>query len=146
GWPLTGMVDGSHLDVDWVRAYSLPSGSAPTAPSGLSATAASTSQINLSWTDNSSNETGFKIERATDSGFTQNLTLVTTTAAGVTSYSNTGLTSNTTYYYRVRATNASGDSSNSNTANATTQSTSGTKRTGTVIGTTGSYQNSTAWT
>ncbi len=89
---------------------------APTAPSRLTATAASGTQVNLVWTDNSTNETGFKIERATDSGFTQNLTLVTTTAAGVTSYSNTALAANTTYYYRVRATNAGTDSTNSNTA------------------------------
>ena len=48
------------------------------APSGLSASAAGSTQINLTWSDNSSNETGFAIDRATDSGFTQNL--VTTTA------------------------------------------------------------------
>src|SRR4029077_15043161 len=35
----------------------------PAAPSNLTATAVSTSQVNLSWTDNSNNETGFKIER-----------------------------------------------------------------------------------
>lgn len=115
-WPLTGLVANSSLDIDWVRVYSLPT--TPTAPTGLSATPASSSQINVSWTDASSNETGFKIERATNSTFTQNLTLVTTTAANVTSYSNTGLTAGTTYYYRVRATTASGDSANSNTASA----------------------------
>ena len=89
---------------------------APAAPSGMTATAASSTQINLTWTDNSNNETAFKVERATDSGFTHNLTLVTTTAANVTSYSNTGLAANTTYYYRVRATNAGVDSANSSTA------------------------------
>jgi fibronectin type 3 domain-containing protein len=120
GWPLNGVVENSHLDVDYVRVYALPSG--PSAPSNLSASAVSTSQINLSWADNSNNETGFKIERATNSTFTQNLTLVTTTAGNATSYSNTGLSANTTYYYRVRATNGTGDSANSNTASATTQS------------------------
>ena len=44
-------------------------GTVPTAPSGLTATAASSSQINLSWTDNSNNETGFKIDQATSSDF-----------------------------------------------------------------------------
>src|SRR5205807_101467 len=49
-----------------------PGGSAPAAPSGLTAVAASTSQINLSWTDNSTNETGFLVERSTDgTTFTQ---------------------------------------------------------------------------
>jgi len=95
-------------------------GPAPADPSGLTATPVSSSQINLTWTDNSSNETGFKVERATDSGFTQNLILVTTTAANATSYNDTGLSAVTTYFYRVRATNTAGDSANSATASATT--------------------------
>ena len=43
---------------------------APAAPSALAATALSTTQINLTWSDNSANETGFKIERKTGSGGT----------------------------------------------------------------------------
>jgi hypothetical protein len=92
---------------------------APAAPSGLSASASSSSQINLSWADNSSNETGFKIERKTGSGGTY--AQIATVGAGVTTYSNTGLTASTTYYYRVRSTNSAGDSAYSNEANATTQ-------------------------
>ena len=49
----------------------------PAAPSGLTATAVSTSQINLSWTNNATNQTGFKIDQATSSDFTQGLTTVT---------------------------------------------------------------------
>lgn len=92
--------------------------SPPAAPSGLAATAASKTQINLSWVDNSSDETGFQIERSTSAttGFTQ----IGTTAAGVTTFQSTGLTGNTTYYYRVRATNANGNSAYSNTASAKT--------------------------
>ena len=90
----------------------------PTAPSGLTATTASSSQIDLAWTDNSSNETGFKIERKTGSGGTYSQ--IATVGAGVVSYSSTGLAANTTYFYRVRATNAGGDSAYSNEANATT--------------------------
>ena len=91
---------------------------APTAPSGLSSTAISASQINLAWTDNSSNETGFIVARSTTSGGPY--TDVATVGAGVTAYSNTGLNASTPYYYVVRATNAGGSSANSAQATATT--------------------------
>jgi len=92
----------------------------PTAPSSLSATAASSSQINLAWTDNSNNEGGFKIERCQGSGC-KNFTQVAQVGAGTTSFSNTGLSRNTSYTYRVRAFNAAGTSTPSNTASAKTQ-------------------------
>ena len=95
--------------------------SPPAAPSGLTATAASTTQINLTWTDNSSNETGFKIERKTGAGGTY--AQIATVGASVTTYSNTGLAIGTNYFYRVRATNAAGDSAYSNEASATTLTT-----------------------
>jgi hypothetical protein len=98
----------------------VPSAATPPAPSGLAAQAVSDTEIDLHWTSNSTNETGFKVERATDSGFTQDLTLVAITPAGVTQYADTGLPASTTYYYRVRATNAGGDSGNSDPASAAT--------------------------
>lgn len=70
------------------------------APSDLSAIAVSSSQINLNWQDNSSNENGFSIERSTNG---VNFSEITEVGSGVTSYSDTGLSENTTYYYRVRA-------------------------------------------
>jgi hypothetical protein len=91
----------------------------PAAPTGLAASAASSGQINLAWTDNSTNEDGFKIERCQGAGCT-NFTQIITVGAGVTTYSNTGLTAATTYQYRVRASNTGGDSAYSNTASATT--------------------------
>jgi fibronectin type 3 domain-containing protein len=90
----------------------------PDAPSGLSATAASGSQINLSWTDNSSDETGFEIERSLSGNGTW--TQIAAVDADVTTYQDTGLACGTAYDYRGRATNAGGDSAYSATASATT--------------------------
>ena len=89
----------------------------PAAPTSLTATAASSRQINLAWVDNSSNESGFKIEQSTNgTTFTQ----VGTVAANIKNYSSTGLNPSTKYYYRVRAYNSGGNSGYSNIANATT--------------------------
>ncbi|MCF8370102.1 MAG: DNRLRE domain-containing protein [Bacteroidales bacterium] len=91
----------------------------PDAPSGLTANAISNSQINLSWTDNSFNENGFKIERSPNGS--TNWTVIQTTANNVTNYENTGLSASTTYYYRVKAFNATGNSIWSNIVNEATQ-------------------------
>jgi hypothetical protein len=89
----------------------------PAAPTSLVATAATDTQINLTWTDNANNESGFEIERSPDGS---TWALRATVGANTTSYSDTGLTPNTIYYYRVRAYNANGYSAYSNTASATT--------------------------
>jgi PKD repeat protein len=91
----------------------------PAAPASLAATATSTSQVNLAWTDNSSNEDGFNIERCSGANCT-NFTQVATVGVNVRTYSNTGLTKNTFYTYRVRAYNSFGNSGYSNTAAART--------------------------
>jgi len=105
--------------VFFISFYSIAdAGKRPSAPSNLSATAISPSQINLSWTDNSTNEDGFKIEGASSSGGPWSQ--IATVGANVTTYSNTGLNASTAYYYRVCAYNASGNSAYSNTASTTT--------------------------
>ena len=96
-------------------------GSAPSAPSGLTASAVSSSQISLSWNDNSSDESGFKIERSNGGSFAQ----IDEVGAGVTGYSDLGLSSNTAYTYRVSAYNGFGTSAVSNESSATTSAPSG---------------------
>jgi len=93
-------------------------GTPPAAPSSLTATATSSSQINTGWTDNSTDEDSFEVERSLDNS---TFALVATVGANSTSYTDSGLSASTTYYYRVRACNVVGCSSLSNTANATTQ-------------------------
>jgi len=90
----------------------------PVEPVLLTATAASSSQINLLWTDKSNNETSFKIEHSAD-GVT-GWTTIATVGLDVSKYANTNLTANNAYFYRVRAENFTGNSNWSNIANATT--------------------------
>src|SRR2546422_394115 len=95
----------------------------PTPPTGLAASASSSSQISLGWTapaDNGGSAiTGYKIDRSTDGGSTWS-TIVSNSGSTATTYSDTGLTPATTYAYRVSAINAIGTSSPSNTIPATT--------------------------
>jgi fibronectin type 3 domain-containing protein len=90
----------------------------PTAPSGLTATAVSATQVNLAWTDNSNNETGFKVLRSSNGG--SSYTLLATTAVNAVSYPDTTAAAGTTYSYEVTATNGAGDSAPSNVATVTT--------------------------
>ncbi len=88
-------------------------------PTNLTAAAVSTSQINLAWADNSQAEDGYKIERKQVGGgdFTQ----IAAVGPNVAAYTDTGLSANTTYIYRVRAFNAAaGNSQYSAQADATT--------------------------
>jgi uncharacterized repeat protein (TIGR03806 family) len=102
----------------WILGLPASAGTPPVQPSALAATAMSTTRIDLAWTDNANNETGFKVERKLGAGgvYAQ----IGATGGGITTYSDTTLTAGTTYYYRVRATNGAGDSGYSNEANATT--------------------------
>ena len=77
----------------------------------------SNNQINLRWSDFATNEDGYAIEQSLDGAtFGQ----IDTVGPNVTSYSNTGLSASTTYYYRVHSFKAGGNSVYSNTASATT--------------------------
>src|SRR5436853_7605967 len=89
-------------------------------PTSLTATAVSSSQINLTWTDNSLTESGYRIEQSPVDNL--HYTEIATVGPNVTSYSATGLSEATKYYYRVRAYNAIATSAYSNEKNATTLS------------------------
>jgi len=90
---------------------------ATAAPSGLTATAVSKSQINLARTDNATNEDGFAIERSTDR---TNFAALATVGPNVRAYANTGLPAYRLFYYRVRAFRTGVNSPYSNVASART--------------------------
>lgn len=89
------------------------------APSNLSAATVSDVQINLAWTDNSTDEGGFKIERCQGINC-NNFIQVATRGANVRSFANTGLAADTPYCYRVRAYAGTQNSAYSNTVCRTT--------------------------
>gem|GEM_PF-7069851 len=85
-------------------------------PGHLYAEALDKTTVNLTWNDRTNNENasnGYELSRATDSLFSKNVTTIPL-AANTIAYSNTGLTPNTKYWYRVRAAGASGNSEYSN--------------------------------
>src|SRR5262249_48495193 len=95
----------------------------PTAPSNLTSSVVSSSQINLNWSDNSTNEDGFLLERCTGavaSCLDANFALIAQPIANATSFNDTGLQAHTQYTYRVRAQNSAGMSTYSNSVEATT--------------------------
>lgn len=89
---------------------------APVAPANFSARVGSASQIDLTWSDRSSDETGFYVER---SSVSEGWTRIGTTAANIRKFSATGLTTGTAYTFRVQAFNRAGVSAYSNTDTAT---------------------------
>jgi hypothetical protein len=95
----------------------------PAAPSGLSGAkgceGANDAKVDLNWTDNSNDETGFNVYRSTTSGFTPSGSYLITAsplAANAESYTDSSAAISTLYYYIVRSVNAGGESANSNEA------------------------------
>ena len=120
-WPNGRWNDSAHLAnhggyvVEYEPNTPVPNG----APRGLSAAAVAFDRVELAWTDGSTNETGFEIERRGASGVFRHIALV---GANVRAYADLGVIQNTTYGYRVRAINGGGDSAYSNEVDAVTPS------------------------
>jgi hypothetical protein len=100
----------------WSNDATTGSSNAPPPPSDLTVLGTLPTAIRLGWTDNSSNETGFKVERKTGNG---TYTTTFTTAANVTQFDDTTVAPGLTYTYRVRAFNGGGDSAPSNEVTVT---------------------------
>ena len=90
----------------------------PAAPSGLTATALTFNKIRLNWTDNSSNETGFEIARSTSVNGVY--TSVGNAVANAVTYTDSGLTASTAYFYKIRSIRSGSESAFTTAASATT--------------------------
>lgn len=100
-----------------VSAFRPAAGDIPAAPSGLNAVADNPTQVTIAWTDNSNNETGFRIERRMGAG---GYVVLASVGTNVTQFVDNTVSGGTTYTYRVRATSTSGDSGYSNEVAVTT--------------------------
>lgn len=112
-WSTTNLIANGTINV--VDSGVLPP--VPAAPTNLVAVAVGYAQINLTWADASTNEVSFLVESSTDG---VNFTEIASLGAGVTNYSDTGLSPATLRYYRVRASNTGGFSPYSNIATTST--------------------------
>ncbi len=101
----------------------------PSAPSGLTATTSSSSVINLSWTADTAPAnctiSSYNVFRSTTSNFTPSSSNQIASGVTATSYSSTGLSASTTYYYKIEAVDAAGTSAASAQASAETSTSSG---------------------
>jgi hypothetical protein len=123
-WTWTGSESSLGLDSYLpIRRKQITGDPAPVAPANLKATTQSTSSIGLTWEDRSSDETYFRIYRSTNG---VDFTRIASVPAGTTSYPDSGLAADTTYYYKVCSFIwPDNQSSDSNVDHATTTATSG---------------------
>ncbi|WP_434042658.1 MULTISPECIES: cellulose binding domain-containing protein [Sorangium] len=121
-WSHITVHDVGSAPLSGVRGGTPPSGSVsrPAAPTSLAATASGPSAISLSWSA-SSGATSYNVYRSTTPGFTPGTGNRIASSVPGTSYNSTGLSASTTYYYKVTASNAAGESVASNEANASTR-------------------------
>jgi hypothetical protein len=124
GFEITSSAGGLDFTVnDYSVEYSTTSTAAPAAPSNLTADVAGPDSIDLTWTDNANNEAAYRVERSLTSG--SGFVPIADLGANTNGYTDTALTTGTTYYYRVAAYNTGGDSGYSNEASGTPQNLGG---------------------
>lgn len=122
-------VSGGEVDYDSFRIWQgaggsiaavspVVGGTAPNAPTGLTATPASSTQINLDWNPVSPTPTGYRVYRGATAG-TVTTNVSNNLGSGTTAFNNTGLTPGQTYFYAARAYNSIGESGNSNIVSQT---------------------------
>jgi hypothetical protein len=123
----------ANVTTNWwsIAEFNVQSGSTPppppNAPSGLSATAASSSAINLSWTASTTSGVTYSVFRSTSQAFTPAAANQVTSGLTGTTFGDTALSGSTTYYYYVEAVIGGVASAASNEANATTSASTGIK-------------------
>ncbi|HYW94106.1 MAG TPA: LamG-like jellyroll fold domain-containing protein, partial [Bacteroidales bacterium] len=88
---------------------SATSGTTPAAPGSLVVTGTDASSVSIKWSDNATNEDGYRLERSTSA--TSGFNLAANLSPNITSFTDAGLSSNTKYYYRIRSYNSYGNSS-----------------------------------
>lgn len=103
-----GVTSRQEIPASYFSDEPLAGGPKPAAPSNIKATAASYKRINLTWNDNSNNEYGFEIYRATS--LTGAYSIIATKPANTVSFADSTLQPATTYYYKVQAINKDGAS------------------------------------
>ena len=111
----TGSASGTFWSIDEFNVM----GTVPPAPTGLTATSTSSTQVNLAW-NVTAGATGYNLKRSTTSG---GIYTIIATNLSYLNYSDTGLLTGTAYYYVVSAVNSFGESTNSLEASAQTVST-----------------------
>jgi len=109
-------LDTINIDYPVIRADNTPV-TPPADPSALNASAIAYNQVDISWTDNANDETGYAVERAVSGG---SFSPLATLAAGANSYSDSSVSELITYDYRLRAIKGATQSGFSNTASAST--------------------------
>lgn len=112
------LIPANVLGEPLVNATTLSAPAPPAAPTGLLANGVSPNTINVAWTDNANNETGYTLYRSADNN--GNYVLFASLPANTTSYNDTDLYANSVFYYKVLAKNEGGNSAYSNEDSAIT--------------------------